>query len=93
MSTQKPTNEVVIKFGKDSNDCIIITVFDVHGDEMKAEFAQASGLEQSKLLGKDAIKQTGVIGQAVKALKLVRKEFIANGHQYFSYTKPEPAQA
>lgn len=92
MSTQKPTNEVVIKFGKDSNDCIIITVFDVHGDAMKAEFAKASGLAEAKLLGKEAIKRTGVIGQAIKALKLVRKEFIANGHQYFSYTMPEPAQ-
>ncbi len=93
MSSPKPTNEIVIKFGKDSNGCIIITVFDVHGEQMKAEFAQASGLAESKLLGKEAIKQTGVIGQAVKALKLVRKGFIANGHQYFSYTMPEPAQA
>jgi hypothetical protein len=93
MSTSKPTNEVVLKFGKDHNDCIIVTVFDVHGDEMKAEFAQVSGLEQSKLLGRDAIAKTGIIGQAVKAMGLVRKEFTAAGKQYFSYTMPEPAQA
>jgi hypothetical protein len=91
MSVTKPSNEVVIKFGHDSNGCIIITVFDVHGDTMKADFAKASGLAEAKLVGKDAIKKTGVIGQAIKALKLVRKEFIANGHQYFSYTMPEPA--
>jgi hypothetical protein len=91
MSTQKPSNEVVLKFGRDHNGCIIITVFDVHGEAMKADFAKASGLAESKLVGKDAIAKTGIIGQAVKALKLVRKEFIANGHQYFSYTMPEPA--
>lgn len=91
MSSPKPTNEVVIKFGKDSNDCIIITVFDVHGDAMKAEFAKASGLAESKLLGKEAIKRTGVIGQAIKAMGLVRKAFVANGNNYFSYTMPEPA--
>jgi hypothetical protein len=60
---------------------------------MKAEFAKASGLEQSKLLGRDAIVKTGIIGQAVKAMGLVRKEFTAAGKQYFSYTMPEPAQA
>jgi hypothetical protein len=91
MSTSKPTNEVVIKFGKDHNDCIIVTVFDVHGDAMKAEFAQASGLSETKLLGKDAIAKTGVIGEAIKAMGLVRKEFSARGHQYFSYTKPAVA--
>lgn len=93
MSTQKPTNEVVLKFGQDHNGCIIITVFDVHGDAMQAEFAKASGLAESKLVGKEAIKRTGVIGQAIKALKLVRKQFIANGHTYYSYTMPEPAAA
>ncbi|MBE7553715.1 MAG: hypothetical protein HS126_21815 [Anaerolineales bacterium] len=92
MSVQKPSNEVVIAFGKDSNGCVIVTLFDVHGDAMKATVAQA-GFEQTKLAGKDAIKQTGKIGAMVKALKLVRKEFIANGHQYFSYTMLEPAQA
>ncbi|GIK43776.1 MAG: hypothetical protein BroJett011_76090 [Chloroflexota bacterium] len=91
MSTQKPTNEVVIAFGKDSNGCVIITLFDVHGDAMKAEFTKASGLEQSKLAGKAAIAKTGVIGEAVKALGLVRKHFNANGHNYYSYTKQLPA--
>jgi hypothetical protein len=91
MSSSKPTNEVVIKFGKDHNECIIVTVFDVHGDAMKAEFAQASGLAESKLLGKDAIAKTGIIGETIKKLGLVRKEFLARGHQYFSYTKPAVA--
>jgi hypothetical protein len=91
MSTSKPTNEVVIKFGKDHNDCVIVTVFDIHGEAMKAEFAKVSGLEQSKLLGRDAIAKTGIIGETIKKLGLVRKEFQARGHQYFSYTKPAVA--
>ena len=90
MSAQiKPQNEVVFAFGKDRDGCIIITLFDIHGDAMKADFAKTSGLEQSKLSGKAAIAKTGVIGEAVKALGLVRKHFTANGHNYYSYTKAE----
>jgi hypothetical protein len=90
MSAQKPTNEIVIAFGKDHNGCIIITLFDVHGDEMKATVTKA-GFEQTKLAGKEAIKQTGKIGTMVKALGLVRKHFVANGHNYYSYTAPAAA--
>ena len=90
MSAQKPTNEVVVAFGKDSNGCIIVTLFDVHGDEMKAT-VKAEGFEQTKLAGKDAIKQTGTIGSLIKKLGLVRKHFVANGHNYYSYTAPAQA--
>lgn len=90
MSVQKPANEIVIAFGKDSNNCIIVTLFDVHGEAMQAT-VKAEGFEQTKLAGKDAIKQTGTIGTMVKKLGLVRKAFVANHHTYYSYTAPEAA--
>ena len=88
MATQtKPNNEIVIAFGKDSDNCIIVTLFDVHGEQMQAAVIEA-GFGQTRLAGKDAIKQTGKIGTMVKALGLTRKAFVAKGHQYFSYTMP-----
>jgi hypothetical protein len=64
-----------------------VTLFDVHGDAMKASVAEA-GFDGTKFAGKEAIKRTGVIGGLIKKLGLVRKQFIANGHQYWSYTLP-----
>lgn len=86
----KPQNEIVLAFTKDRNDCIIVTLFDVHGDAMKSS-VKTAGFAETKLTGKDAIKQTGNIGSLIKKLGLVRKHFVANGHNYYSYT--EPAQA
>jgi hypothetical protein len=39
--------------------------------------------------GKDAIKLTGKVGQLCQSLNLRRQQFIANSHQYFSYSRPE----
>jgi hypothetical protein len=90
----KPQNEIVIRFGKDSNGCIIVTVFDVHGAEMQ-ELVKAAGFPSMKLLGKDAIKQTAAIFALMKPMSaelgLVHKAFVAKGTTYLSYTAPASA--
>jgi hypothetical protein len=86
MSTTKPQHEIAIKFAKDSNGCVIVTFYEAHGD-LRAS-VKAAGLPV-RASGKDAIKLTGKVGQLCQSLNLRRQQFIANSHQYFSYSRPE----
>ncbi|MBE7473140.1 MAG: hypothetical protein DPW09_36190 [Anaerolineae bacterium] len=85
MATRKPQNEIVVALTKDRNDCIIVTLFDVHGDAMKTKVAEA-GFEGTKFAGKEAIKRSGAIVQLMKKLNVAKKHFVANGHNYWSCT-------
>lgn len=96
MATTKPQNEIVITFAKDHQDLIAVTLFDVHGDKMKAAVRETGILELSdasdiKFAGKEAAKRTGQFKTLVEKLGLKRTPFLANGHQYFSYRMAEAA--
>lgn len=83
MSTPKPQDEIAIQFSKDRNGCVIVVFYEAHGD-LCASVEQAS--LPTRAGGKEAIRLTGKLGQLVKSLALVRKQFVANGHTYYSYT-------